>query len=378
MAALALLCLPSTAAYAASGHLVVVPRTMPLAARTAVHLQIQMPGDEEEPTLRGEPVDLMQQQPAIVSDETYGVMLSTLLKTNESIAAQISANYALVDYAFLQRLDQAIAEDKDEFKARLMEVKEAVNAEMARRMGEAAQTLKDVLTSPSPIVMDGKIAGFARQGRLDDALLQLLEANLQQAQAAGEQGKGAVAVLTKLQARVQNELDEKLSPPQALLRRLLRMDDKDARLNLLREKMSPKKKQSVILVDSQGQADNKDEDLKPDVDPRTLAQAITELKARFGNVDEDYDTGFVEKLLLVGEEAEAVALDLAGGKELSSRQQQDLMWERQSVSVWDLEAIEEEAHQDGKLAMWEEEAQQQFARQDEAMRKKAIDQDYSK
>ena len=107
-----------------------------------------------------------------------------------------------------------------------------------------------------------------------------------------------------------------------------------------------------------------------------VAAAITEIKSRFGNVDEAYDTGFVEKLLLIGDEAEAVALDLAGGKELTARQQQDMMWDRGSVSVWDLEQVEEEAHQDGKMAVWEEEAQAQMARQDNAQRQQQIQQDF--
>ena len=42
--------------------------------------------------------------PKVVSEETYGMMLSTLLKTEKSVAAEISANYAMVDYTFLQRL----------------------------------------------------------------------------------------------------------------------------------------------------------------------------------------------------------------------------------------------------------------------------------
>ena len=43
-----------------------------------------------------------------------------------------------------------------------------------------------------------------------------------------------------------------------------------------------------------------------------------------------------------------------------------------------LEQVEEEAHAEGKLAVWEDEAQAQMARQDSAMRKKAIDTDYQR
>lgn len=314
--------------------------------------------------------------PVIVSEETYDKMFEVLMATNESLPAQISANYAMVDYGFLQRLDARLAEGKAEEVARLAEVKEACAAVMASRMQEAAEALRDVLSSPTPVIMEGKIAGFARQGRIDDALMQLLEANLQQAQQAGEQGKGAVSVLSKLQERVKQELDARLPPQVALLRQLLRMDDKDARLSLLRDKMSPKQASSVILLGESGKEETQ-EDGQPQISPRLVAEAITEMKARFGNVDENYDTGFVKKLLMIGDEAEAVALDLAGGKELSSRQQQDMAWDQGSVSVWDLGQVEDEAHQEGNLAVWEQEAQDQMVRQDAAQRSAAIDKDFS-
>lgn len=187
------------------------------------------------------------------------------------------------------------------------------------------------------------------------------------------------------------------------------MEDPEARQGLLREKMAPKKKASVLLLDSAG-APQQDESTDPDVrrpapptlgsprrcpplttapedrpnptaalprracaaserraqpgharvgcslaptpapnilwrpvgvqvSPRQMSEAIMELKARFGNVDENYDTGFVQRLLKIADEAEAVALDLAGGKELSSREQQDMAWERSFVSVWDLAQV---------------------------------------
>jgi hypothetical protein len=307
-------------------------------------------------------------------------MLTTMLKAEtKDLKGEISKNYLLIDYAFMQKLDKSLAEEQDQEKlTRLTEIKEAVNTEMASRMQQAAEALKDIVQSPTPVVMEGKIAGLARQGRVDDALLQLIQANVEQAREAGEQGKGAVQVLSKLQERVKSEFDKKLEPEAALLRRLLRMDDPEARRALLREQMAPKKGVSKLDLSavSTEQRDSATS-TEPDVPPRKMAAAIREIKARFGNVDEQYDTGFIKRLEDIAEEAESTALDLAGGKELTSKQAQDLAWERSTVSVWDLGQVEEEAHQEGKMAVWEEEAQAQMARQDEAMRQKAIDTDWA-
>lgn len=40
----------------------------------------------------------------------YGLMLKTLLTTEQEITDQISANYAMVDYEFLQQLETRMAE----------------------------------------------------------------------------------------------------------------------------------------------------------------------------------------------------------------------------------------------------------------------------
>jgi hypothetical protein len=323
----------------------------------------------------------------IIADESYNFMLETFLKSERTFTDEVSKNYQMMDYGFMQKLEAAIGKEKDtETLTKLNEIKEAVSAEMATRMQDAANAMKDIIQSPSPVVMEGKIKGLARQGRLDDALVQLLQANLEQAQAAGEQGKGAVQVLGKLLARIRVELDQKLKPEVALLRQLMRMDSVEARKELLREKMAPQKESNIDLslelstVSSVSELAEKPKTgeaaTEPQIKPRDLAAALTEIKARFGNVDENYNTGFITRLNTISEEAELIALELAGGKEITAKEAQDLAWTQKTVSVWDLEAIEEEAHQNNQMAVWEDEAQQQMARQEEASRRDAVQADW--
>jgi len=49
----------------------------------------------------------------IDSKDTYNVMMRVLLETNSSITNQISASYHMVDYAFLQKLDQRAESETD-------------------------------------------------------------------------------------------------------------------------------------------------------------------------------------------------------------------------------------------------------------------------
>ena len=51
-------------------------------------------------------------------------------------------------------------------QARIAEIKEAVNNEMKARIEAATVTFKDIVQSPSAIIMEGKIAGLSRQGKV--------------------------------------------------------------------------------------------------------------------------------------------------------------------------------------------------------------------
>ena len=90
----ALLALPLASAY----HLTAgcASRGAPV-ARAASQMQM-VPGENKQ---------------QIDSKDTYNVMMRVLLETNSSITNQISASYHMVDYAFLQKLDQRAESETD-------------------------------------------------------------------------------------------------------------------------------------------------------------------------------------------------------------------------------------------------------------------------
>ena len=72
----------------------------------------------------------------------------------------------------------------------------------------------------------------------------------------------------------------------SLLRKLMRIDSHDVRCGLLRQKMAPKKVSNIVIAGVDGNEQDKEDDGKPEVPPREFAQAISDVKLRFGNVDE--------------------------------------------------------------------------------------------
>ena len=69
----------------------------------------------------------------------------------------------MIDYGFLQMLDERItSSDGEEGEARGGEG--GVHDEMSNRVQAVAAALQDIPQSPTPVVMEGKIAGLARQG----------------------------------------------------------------------------------------------------------------------------------------------------------------------------------------------------------------------
>lgn len=118
---------PSVAAYS-------LPSCM-LCARAPMRLAVRTPGVRLQEGPAG--MEQMAGMEGIVSDQTYGLMLTTLLNSNVSLPAQVSANYAMVDYAFLQRL--CVPPSNPSRAARTPATAAATLSGLARRAGRMHQ-----------------------------------------------------------------------------------------------------------------------------------------------------------------------------------------------------------------------------------------------
>jgi len=235
---------------------------------------------------------------------------------------------------------------------------DALADEQQKRIAAATDTLKEVLSLGEPMRMEGAIVRLAREGKIDEPFLLLLEANANQAAAAG--AAGPAELMRRLGKRAAEEKDKQSSTKEIrLLRKLLREDDPAERERLLEDAFTPK--ESLIVP---GTAENaqkavdgelpEEEQPLPDVPPPDFINACKAVTLNFGNLsagDDDDRGDLTTRIKTIAAEAEVVATRIYG-KGMTAREQQDRAWSEQTASIFDLERMEIEAEQMGTKAPW--------------------------
>lgn len=273
----------------------------------------------------------------------YEELLSKLLNRadGESLDEAVEVNYDQCDIQFLTLLNQKAQEVAGTEAAEgLNQLGASINNVMKLKMEKASERLQAILTAGNPSRMEETIAAMAERGEVDDALVLLLQANLEQAQSAG--AKPAAQVLGKLVQAAQAAQDEKADPEKRLLRQLLRAGEREERLGLLTKAFRQRAK--VVLADGTETSD------APDVTPPKFIEVVKSVIRNFGNVGEA-ELGFADKLDDIISEAEQVATELYGETQ-TPQDQQDRAWKDTTVSVFDLEDLEEQGKMQGEEMPW--------------------------
>lgn len=281
--------------------------------------------------------------------DTFVTVLQRFQDLSEGVTLEmaVEANYNLCDKEFLEALEMEIKdclEQGADLEAKEYQVLlDTIMKQMATRMASAQAKLQTILAKgagkgPAGVAaMETEIVAMSRRGEVDEALVLLVEANMQQAQAAG--AAQVVEVFGKLIARMRTEQDRNLPDEQRLLRQLLRLSLSEERKGLLYAAFKPSKTM------------NEDGDLidgPPIIPPPRFIALIRSFIASFGNV-EGFD--IMGRAQVVVEEAEVVATDLYGPG-LSPRQQQEKMFKEKTLSIWDLANFEEQALMSGEEVPW--------------------------
>mmetsp|Transcript_16949 Transcript_16949/g.24131 ORF Transcript_16949/g.24131 Transcript_16949/m.24131 type:complete len:542 (-) Transcript_16949:219-1844(-) len=291
----------------------------------------------------------------------------------EQVSPEIKMSYSkliqelLPPYPSASSLEQIVLEKYDQCDAQLLKilaemntaesqaVLDAIAAAQQTRIAAATEKLKTILAAREPMRMEGVIVKMAREGGIDEPLLLLLEANANQAEAAG--ALGPAQLMRRLRARAMEEKDKLVKSKEiALLRKLLRTENSIQREKILEDAFTPRER---FLVP--GTADNAmkamegeipdQEKAMPDVPPPDFINACKAVMINFGNLGTEENGDLLSQIRQIASEAEVIATRIYG-KGMSPREQQDRAWKETTTSIFDLEAMEIEAERMGETAPW--------------------------
>jgi len=273
-------------------------------------------------------------------------------KPGDTPASIVFKLYSQFDAQFIK----VLKERSDNGDTDAQAVLDALSVEQSKRMAAATETLKEVLSMGEPMRMEGKIVALSKEGKIDEPLLLLLEANVNQAKAAG--ATGPAQLMERLVKRAYEEKDKQSTSKEIkLIRQLLRVDDTEERTALLTDAFTPK--QGLLVP---GTAENamkaaegeqpEEEKPMPEVPPPDFINACKAVLLNFGNLSAEDEKGdLADRIKQIAAEAEAVATSIYG-QGMTSREQQDRAWKEQTTSIFDLETLEIEAERRGETAPW--------------------------
>jgi hypothetical protein len=161
-------------------------------------------------------------------------------KSGETTQSVVFNSYELFDAQFVKVLNErSVAGDLD-----CQVILECLATEQQKRLIVATESLRSVLSLGDPMRMEGAIVKMAREGKIDEPFLLLLEANATQARDAG--ALGPAQLMDRLRKRASEEKDKTASSKEIrLIRQLLRAVDGLEREKILVDAFTPK---DVLLV----------------------------------------------------------------------------------------------------------------------------------
>lgn len=272
---------------------------------------------------------------------SYDKLIGELVADPSNIDTAVEASFDRIDMRFLERLNERIQQDEQQ-KEVLAALNSSIQSCMSARVQKASETLAKILKAGDPAAMKKELMILNAKGALDDSVILLLEANIDQAKKAG--ASQAVEVMTMLRDKAVDYKDQSMPEEVRLIRKLLRTDDVAARKVLLTEAFKPRDE----LFNADGSTRKKQQ-----VSGKQFVTALRKLISEFGNIDEK----FLARVDMIAKESETVASEIFNvNKDMDIKQMQDEAFHKRSISVWELETLEEQYERSGIEAPWQGES----------------------
>jgi hypothetical protein len=166
-------------------------------------------------------------------------------QAGDSFASIVFKYYDQFDAQFVKVLNDLSSNGNEDANKLL----EALAVEQQKKIASATEVLKSVLALGDPMRMEGAIVKMAREGKIDEPFLLLLEANANQARSAG--ADGPAQLMDKLKKRAAEEKDKQMTSKEIrLLRQLLRSNDAAEREKILEDAFTPRENLLVREIDN--------------------------------------------------------------------------------------------------------------------------------
>ena len=170
-----------------------------------------------------------------MSYETFLKKLLPPYQAPQTVETVVRANYNEFDAQLVKVLTERANNGDSDSQV----VLDALAVEQQNQVLIATEKLKKVLSAGDPMRMEGVIVKMAKEGEIDEPFLLLLEANADQARAAG--ATGPADLMNKLRERAITEKDKDVASKEVkLLRQLLRAPNKEEREKLLEDAFTPR------------------------------------------------------------------------------------------------------------------------------------------
>ena len=177
---------------------------------------------------------------------SYQSLVQELLppyRPGETAKSVVYANYDKFDAQLIKVLTELIENGDNDAKL----VSEELAIEQQKRLAAATENLKVVLSAGDPPRMEGAIVRLGKEGKIDEPFLLLLEANANQARAAG--ASGPADLMMRLKKKAVDEKDKTSSTKEVkLLRKLLREESSEEREKLLEDAFTPRQNLLVRII----------------------------------------------------------------------------------------------------------------------------------
>jgi hypothetical protein len=334
-----------------------IDNNMPMTAADILRKATQIQTQTSDADMKKEKITFYEQELTPEIRKSYEKLLKKVLppyKPGDNPQTIITKFYDQFDAQFVKVLNERSTINNDNDSTILLA---ALAEEQRQRINIATESLRTVLAAGEPMKMEGVIVKMAREGKVDESFLLLLEANRDQARNAG--AYGPADLMDKLRKRAIDEKDKQTQSKEIrLLRKLLRTDDVKERERILEDAFTPRE---ALIVAGTSENARKAVDGErpetgtpmPDVPPPDFINACKAVMLNFGNLgsDDDNQGDLASRIRRLAGEAEVVATRIYG-KGMTLREQQDRAWAEQTTSIWDLERLEIEAERNGEIAPW--------------------------